>query len=330
MSVFGAHRPVSIEDIATKAMGETRPVIGIVPTYDPNEGVLRMNNHYAQAVVAAGGAPLIIPFTSDVSVYESLLPRIDGFVLSGGQDISPVRYGGDITYGKLSELTPEREEVEYLLLSYAYQFDFPLLGICRGMQMINVFFGGTLYLDLEEQFDGVSALDDAPDASEGVRTPAGGRVNHWQTDAHGVDYAVEQAGRDSGRGPCVGELYAPSGCSHAVCQFVGCGIWARWACGGRRGARLPVFDGRAVAPRVFCRGRWAYGAAVPRADQRGEERALPRGALPRLPAHRSRRVRCERDLAGGEVRRLYLGLVPNRARCLADCRGHEGEIPDGK
>ena len=185
MSVFGAHRPVSIEDIATKAMGETRPVIGIVPTYDPNEGVLRMNNHYAQAVVAAGGAPLIIPFTSDVSVYESLLPRIDGFVLSGGQDISPVRYGGDITYGKLSELTPEREEVEYLLLSYAYQFDFPLLGICRGMQMINVFFGGTLYLDLEEQFDGVSALDDAPDASEGVRTPAGGRVNHWQTVEYG-------------------------------------------------------------------------------------------------------------------------------------------------
>ena len=173
MSVFGAHRPVSIEDIATKAMGETRPVIGIVPTYDPNEGVLRMNNHYAQAVVAAGGAPLIIPFTSDVSVYESLLPRIDGFVLSGGRT-SARCYGGDITYGKLSELTPEREEVEYLLLSYAYQFDFPLLGICRGMQMINVFFGGTLYLDLEEQFDGVSALDDAPDASEGVRTrPAG-------------------------------------------------------------------------------------------------------------------------------------------------------------
>ena len=57
-------RPVSIEEIATKAMGASRPVIGIVPTYDPNEGILRMNNHYAQAVVAAGGAPLIVPFTS--------------------------------------------------------------------------------------------------------------------------------------------------------------------------------------------------------------------------------------------------------------------------
>ena len=164
-------RTVSIEEIATRAMDESRPVIGIVPTLDPNEGILRMNNHYAQAIVAAGGAPVIIPFSSDVSVYESLLPRIDGFVLSGGQDISPVRYGGDITYGKLSELTPEREEVEYLLLSYAYQFDYPLLGICRGMQMINVFFGGTLYLDLEEQFDGVAAMDDRPLADLGASAP---------------------------------------------------------------------------------------------------------------------------------------------------------------
>ena len=110
-----------------------------------------MNNHYAQAVVAAGGAPLIVPFTSDVSVYESLLPRIDGFVLSGGQDISPVRYGGDITYGKLSELTPEREEVEYLLLSYTYQFDYPLLGICRGMQVMNIVKGGGIYQDIGVQ-----------------------------------------------------------------------------------------------------------------------------------------------------------------------------------
>ena len=177
-------RPVSIEDIATKAMGTSRPVIGIVPTYDPNEGILRMNNHYAQAVVAAGGAPLIVPFTSDVSVYESLLPRIDGFVLSGGQDISPVRYGGDITYGKLSELTPEREEVEYLLLSYAYQFDYPLLGICRGMQMINVFFGARCIWTWKSSLTAY-----APPTISLCRQRACKRnqahVNHWQTKEYG-------------------------------------------------------------------------------------------------------------------------------------------------
>ena len=172
---------VSIEDIEEKAVRGTRPIIGIVPTYDPGEGILRMNDHYSRAITAAGGAPVIIPFSHDVSVYEALLPRMDGFVLSGGHDISPVRYGGDITYGKLSELTPEREEVEYLLLSYAYQFDFPLLGICRGMQMINVFFGGTLYLDLDEQFEGRAAADDEPVAGEGVATAKGAKVNHWQS-----------------------------------------------------------------------------------------------------------------------------------------------------
>ena len=209
-----AHRAVSIEDIATRAMGETRPVIGIVPTYDPGEGILRMNNHYAQAVVAAGGAPLIIPFTSDVSVYESLLPRIDGFVLSGGQDISPVRYGGDITYGKLSELTPEREEVEYLLLSYAYQFDFPLLGICRGMQMINVFFGGSLYLDLEEQFDGVAAVDDVPVVGAGVATSAGSRVNHWQTVEYGRPTHTVSIMRSSKLGEILGVDHASVNSMH--------------------------------------------------------------------------------------------------------------------
>lgn len=182
----GRDATVRIEDIAAKAICSSRPVIGIVPTYMPDEEVLRMKDRYASAVIAAGGAPLIIPFTSDVSVYEALLPRMDGFILSGGQDINPVRYGGDIAYGKLSELTPEREEVEYLILSYAYQFDMPLLGICRGMQMLNVFFGGSLYLDLEEQFGGAAAADDVPRAGEEPATRAGCRVNHWQT----IDYAT--------------------------------------------------------------------------------------------------------------------------------------------
>lgn len=192
----GENRRISIEDIAAGAARATRPVIGIVPTYVPEEEVLRMKDRYAAAVVEAGGAPLIIPFTSDVSVYEALFPRIDGFLLSGGHDISPVRYGGDVTYGKLSELTPEREEVEYLILSYAYQRNLPLLGICRGMQMLNVFCGGSLYLDLGEQFDGVAEHDDEPVAGT-VTTPAGHPVNHWQAGDYDVPTHTVSIVRDS-------------------------------------------------------------------------------------------------------------------------------------
>ncbi len=128
------------------------PVIGVVPTQYPSENSVVMANRYIDALTAAGAAPLILPLVEDVHVYETLFPHIDGFLLTGGNDIDPERYGSFEKSEKLGELTPEREDLEFLILSYAYQYDVPVLGICRGMQMINVFFGGTLYLDLADQF----------------------------------------------------------------------------------------------------------------------------------------------------------------------------------
>ena len=124
------------------------PVIGIVPSQNTTEKMVSFPERYANAIIKAGGAPLLLPLSGNPHVYETLFPLIDGFVLTGGNDIDPARYGAIRDSGKIDEHTPEREELEYLILSYAYRFDLPLMGICRGMQMINVCLGGTLYRDL--------------------------------------------------------------------------------------------------------------------------------------------------------------------------------------
>lgn len=149
-----------------------RPVIGIVPSFEPETNACTVREHYTSAVTAAGGTPVILPLTSDTTVYETLFPLIDGFLLTGGQDIDPARYGSADLSGTSDAHTPTREEVECLILSYAYQFDIPVLGICRGMQMINVFFGGTLYLDLADAFTEAHGCEPS--------------VAHWQHDDYGT------------------------------------------------------------------------------------------------------------------------------------------------
>lgn len=150
------------------------PVIGIVPSQNTSEKMVSFPERYANAIIKAGGAPLLLPLSGNPHVYETLFPLIDGFVLTGGNDIDPARYGAIRDSGKIDEHTPEREELEYLILSYAYRFDLPLMGICRGMQMINVCLGGTLYRDLGDQFPGV--------VREGINDKDSNlpRLVHWQ------------------------------------------------------------------------------------------------------------------------------------------------------
>ena len=83
------------------------PLIGIVPSYVPEEDILRLKQNYCQAIEEWGGMPLVLPMTDDIRIYEYLLPQIDGFLFTGGHDISPERYGEARRSPKLSPPDPE-------------------------------------------------------------------------------------------------------------------------------------------------------------------------------------------------------------------------------
>ena len=106
-----------------------------------------VNNDYILSVIRNGGIPFIIPFNENEEVIKAQMEMIDGLLLSGGQDVAPGNYGEEPT-PKLGDIFPERDDFEYALLKSALEAKKPVLGICRGSQIINTYFNGSLYQDL--------------------------------------------------------------------------------------------------------------------------------------------------------------------------------------
>ena len=102
---------------------------------------------FLDSVIRAGGAPIITPLTKDREVLHQIADRLDGLLLSGGNDIHPKQYGEE-PYETLIDLSDLRDETEKFLLKHALEKGIPILGLCRGHQFINIYFGGTLYQDL--------------------------------------------------------------------------------------------------------------------------------------------------------------------------------------
>ncbi|WP_246281471.1 gamma-glutamyl-gamma-aminobutyrate hydrolase family protein [Fodinicola acaciae] len=96
---------------------------------------------YVQKVQAAGGVAVVVPPLS--SDAEGLVARLDGLILAGGADISPAAYGAD-AHAETVGVRPDRDASELALLAAAYARDLPVLGICRGMQLMCVAAGGRL------------------------------------------------------------------------------------------------------------------------------------------------------------------------------------------
>ena len=99
---------------------------------------------------AAGGVPVVLPIEMSEADADRIVETCDGFLFTGGQDVAPEFYGMKDATGTVVP-SPERDKLETLLLAKALQADKPILGICRGLQFINAFLGGTLWQDLPSQ-----------------------------------------------------------------------------------------------------------------------------------------------------------------------------------
>ncbi len=127
-----------------------KPIIGIVPLVDIERESYWMLPGYMKGIEQAGGIPLMLPLTSDEENLQQLAEELDGFLYAGGQDISPNLYAQRRSR-MCGQCCHERDEMETILFRMVYEQDKPLLGICRGIQCINVVMGGTLYQDLPSE-----------------------------------------------------------------------------------------------------------------------------------------------------------------------------------
>jgi putative glutamine amidotransferase len=152
-------------------------VSGVVRSWEGAERT-GVNASYVRALLAAGGVPLILSPLIGASLAGSALDGCDGLLLTGGEDIDPSWYGADPS-PLLSPPSRDRDLFELALFAVARQRELPILGICRGIQLINVALGGTLFQDLPSESPG--SVDHSPLAardsrSHPVRIQPGSRV----------------------------------------------------------------------------------------------------------------------------------------------------------
>jgi putative glutamine amidotransferase len=108
---------------------------------------------YVRAVHRAGGAPIMIPLGLDKDTLRTIFSRLDGLLIQGGEDVHPNEYGEKLE-SFCGKIDPDRDATELVMLRWAFEKNLPTLGICRGIQMMNVAAGGTLYQDIDSQMPG--------------------------------------------------------------------------------------------------------------------------------------------------------------------------------
>ncbi|MBI3803677.1 MAG: gamma-glutamyl-gamma-aminobutyrate hydrolase family protein [Nitrospirae bacterium] len=137
-----------------------RPVIGITSDYNGGDrpefggkiATCFLRDRYVQAIESTGGIPLLLPpLEAPLKSAQAILDRIDGLLLTGsGPDIDPAAYGERRRF-PFKTVHPKRFSLERALIRHALRREMPILGICGGMQMLNVAAGGSLYQEIREE-----------------------------------------------------------------------------------------------------------------------------------------------------------------------------------
>ena len=136
---------------STFSTREARPAIGITGNY--SDETCTLAEGYYQSVLKAGGVPFIIPPFQETDRLGQMLDTLDGIILSGGGDINPLLFGEEPVM-QLHSICPERDMQELLVARLAYDRQIPMLGICKGIQTINLALGGTVFQDIHSQMEG--------------------------------------------------------------------------------------------------------------------------------------------------------------------------------
>jgi putative glutamine amidotransferase len=196
------------------------PIIIVTPDVETREGrrgpstSFQLGEDYARALQAAGGLPLVAPYTEDPAYLDQILDGAQGLLLTGGDfDVDPALFGAE-PHPALGTLKPNRTHFELALLERAEARGLPVLGICGGMQLMNVVHGGTLFQDLDsENPSEVEHQQVGPkkDAGHTVRVHGGGVLHGlWRVEEIGVNSTHHQAIRTLAMG-FAAECTAPDG-----------------------------------------------------------------------------------------------------------------------
>lgn len=109
-----------------------------------------INTAYTDSIIRANGIPFILPVCNNESILKKMVESVDGILLSGGEDIHPFLFNEE-PIEKIGHISEERDFLDFKILKYAVEMKKPVLGICRGHQVINVFFSGNIYQDIATQ-----------------------------------------------------------------------------------------------------------------------------------------------------------------------------------